>query len=172
MATSSDDLSLQSVVPRTTPLVCPPSPGPPICLWPEAAGRAGELAAVRNHANRQLTEWDLPELGRLTQGRGRGGAVVVSADRTLGPDDLRYSLAAGYVDARTACTGLTGRWGDERRAVVAMAAGLTHASLQARFEPDVVTAAEERVAGAATSPGSVRAWFDDGLAEHRCEPER
>lgn len=167
--TASEHLTLQSVEPRTTSLVCQRPARLPVCLWPESREQAGELASIVRDLNLVLSGWRLERIEGLTQGGRDRAAVTVHADKFATSNDLRYTIAAGYVDHQTRCTGLTGRWRDERVGLIALAAGMSPESLSGRFHPEAVATATAEHARSRIASGTAPTWFADGLAEHRCE---
>ena len=169
--TSVDNLTLQAIEPRSTPLTCQVDSGVRLCLWPENEDRAGEIRAAAQDLNTSLSTWDLPTIEAITQGTTDRGAVSVEAGDNLSAHDLRYSVASGYVDLRAGCIGAFGRARDERTALLAVAAGLPEANLAGMFYPDPGPVVREQLDKARTSPEDVGPWFDEGLADTHCGPD-
>lgn len=163
-------LTLAALQPRTTPLQCQRLERVSVCLWPESRGRAHDLAAIASTTNPDLERWRLPPIDAITQSNRDSRAVSVQTGDQLTRDDLRYSLAAGYVDRQAGCVGGAGSERDERVALVSLAAGLTHGDLVARFGSRIAGVAQERWERAASSPTRIRAWFVAGLSTVRCGP--
>lgn len=168
---SADPLQLVPVEPRTTSLVCRTATQVQVCLWPENEQRAAELGEIVDRVNARLGLWHLRRIDLLAEARRESRAVGVVAAEHLTNADLRYSVAAGYVDHLAGCPS-SGVSRDERVALVALAAGLTESDLEGRVDPTAATVAAKQLADARTAPSSVRAWFVGALDPTQCDRDR
>ena len=163
-------LTIQAVQPRTTGLDCSTEGRMRVCLWPENTDRARELADRADDLSDALRRWHLETIVSLTQAGRDKNAVSVSAGRQLSADDIRYTVAAGYVDHVAGCEGAFGPLRDERVALLMLGAGDSPQEVSRRFDPAVSQAAQTELSSAEGAPEAIRAWFMGGIASIRCGP--
>lgn len=162
--------TINAIQPRTTEMRCR-SAGVPTCVWPEDVGLLNRLQRVSRDLDHALSRWEFEPVGRLSQGVNDPSAVQVGGG-DLSLDDVRYSIAAGYVDRQAGCQGAFGRWRDIRVALIAMAAGLHRDKLADSFTSDAVDQAVTEFAIANKKPGEVRRWFTDVGENSPCSGAR
>jgi hypothetical protein len=165
--TAVDRLTLAAIEPRTSTVTCTEVRSVQLCLWPEERGRAALVARLAEELEVPLLRWGLPGIARVDSDPRSRDAVAVRAGRALTDDQIRYSLAAGYVDDFLDCPGSTGPARDERVAALLLAQNVD--DLAQVLAPEVIERAQARLRAA---PAAVGSWFRSGAETASCPRPR
>jgi hypothetical protein len=164
----SQKFNLLAAEPRSAPLTCTRVDQLQICLWPESLVLSEEVAEVATAMNVQVGRWGMPPISAVTSGPPQPDLAAVDATRGSTSDQLTASVALGYLGQRLGCQVSQGRAVEERVIALVMAidgiAGLDRFVSQASLD----AVGEQLV----RPPHVVRAWFESGLPDIRCLPDR
>lgn len=158
--------NLMAAEPRTTSLHCETYDQVEVCLWPESADKADDVAVVAGRMNAQVEGWDLPPIGAVSARSAALGVTSVDATPGIGLASMTLSLAAGYLNERVGCE-IAGSEETFLREVVLAAAVSGAGVLEGEVDPDTLAAANQLLTLPSSELGD---WFESGLSEIRCRP--
>jgi hypothetical protein len=158
--------NLLAAEPRTTSLHCETHDQVEVCLWPESADMADDVAAVAGRMNAQVEGWGLPPIAEVSARSAAPGVASVDATPGIGLASMTLSLAEGYLKERVGCE-IAVNEETFLREVVLAAAVSDAGVLEAQVDLDTLAAADQRLALPSSELGD---WFASGLTEIRCRP--
>lgn len=164
---SSQPLNLLAAEPRSTSLACAMEDGIEVCVWPEDAGRRGELGRSAARLNEQLRAWKQPLISTLTVRPEKPNGVSVDASRGLGHVEMTLSMAHGYVDQRADCPVPLSRDTEELVLALAIATSPDDSGLADYVDAKGLQAARSRLA---QPTSGVAAWFQAAVSDLQCSP--
>lgn len=166
-----EPLTLLAVRDRTSPVSCSSGDEPRVCVWPENESRLGTVASVSATFADGLAVGGLRVPATISErGSTNGKTIQFVAASYVTDEDMRYSMAVGYVDLLASC-GRTYEPIPYELAIsyVALAGGISESALERRVATRSVVAEAQsaRAAGAQQQP----LWLSSLIESSRCRAD-